>query len=217
MDESISQNREVTRSRIRRLAIATACVTAAATLTTGGGFLLTIPLICGVIAESGSPRRGRWLMWVGAAYLSVTLLPMEIVILPEFITEFRSYHRLGGLGPILAPLWIASIFLIICCDVALLIDAVKTRRNRVASESLSPTMADWMVWISAVLFSVFSFWGIPFLVRAYRRGFDRSNILLTDLAIILIATVFDIALAVDAAKMWRARGMGETNVDPSAS
>ena len=83
MDQSISQDRETTRSRIRWMAIATICFTAGATLTASGAFLLTIPFVLGVIAELRSPRRGRWLMWVGAAYLSVTLLQMEIRILPE--------------------------------------------------------------------------------------------------------------------------------------
>jgi hypothetical protein len=156
-------------------------------------------------------------MWVGAAYLSVTLLQMEVVILPEFVTEFRSHHRIGGLGPILVPLWIASIFLIVWFDVALLIDAVKTRRGRVAPERFPSGAADWLVWIAALSFSMYSFWSIPFLIRAYNQGFDRPDILTTALALILIAAVFDIALAIDAAKMWRARGDGETNINPGAS
>ncbi len=86
---------------LRRVAIATVIVTAAATLTVSGAFLLTIPLILGLVAEKWTHCRGRSLMWVGAAYLSVTVLQMEILILPEFITELHTYHHLGGLGPVL--------------------------------------------------------------------------------------------------------------------
>jgi hypothetical protein len=206
MDESKGQNREIIRNRMRRLAIATVCVTAAATLTASVGFLLTIPLLLGVIAESRSPRRGRWLMWVGAAYISATLLQMEIRILPEFVAEFRSHGLGGGLGPILVPLWIASILLIVWCDVELLIDAIRTRRSRTPESGFSGAM-NLLVWITALCFSVYTFWEIPSLERVFfRYGFERLDILLTGLASILIAIVFDVALAIDAAKMRRARG-----------
>jgi len=205
--ESIDHNRETIRSRIRRLAVVTVCVTAAATLTASGGFLLTIPLVLGVIAESRSPRRGRWLMWVGAAYLSVTLLQMEIRILPEGVRELRSDHHLGGLGPIVFPLCIASILLIVGFDVALLIDAMRTRRSRIIPERSSSVAVNMLIWITAICFSVYSFWGIPFVVRAFNHGFDRFDILLTALALILIAITFDVALAVDTVKVWYARRM----------
>ncbi len=83
-------------------------------------------------------------MWVGAAYLSVTLLQMEIEVLPEFITEFRTYHRIGGFGPILVPLSVASVLLIFWCDFALLIDAVKTRHSCIPPEKLPwPRRTGW--------------------------------------------------------------------------
>jgi hypothetical protein len=188
-----------------------------AMLTANGGFLLTIPLVLGIIAESGSARRGRWLMWVGAAYLTLTLLQMEILILPEFVAQLRSYRRLGGLGPIVFPLSIVSVFLIVWCDLALLIDAAKTRRSSTASERLSAGAGDWIVWVTALVFSVYSFWGIPFLFRAFNQGFDRFDILATALASILIAIVFDIGLLIDAAKMWRARSTGATSSAPNSS
>ncbi|MGB9234985.1 MAG: hypothetical protein WCC04_11265 [Terriglobales bacterium] len=166
---------------------------------------MTIPLVLGVIAESRSPRQGRWLMWVGAAYMSVTLLQMEIRILPEMLAELRSYHRLGGLGPILTPLCIASILLIGWCDVALLIDAITDRRSRITPERGFSNAMNLLVWITALCFSAYTFWGIPSLERVFfRYGFERLDILLTGLASILIAIMFDVALAIDAVKMWRA-------------
>ena len=144
-------------------------------------------------------------MWVGAAFLSATLLQMQILILPEFIAELRSYHRLGGLGPIVFPLSIASILLIVWCDVALLIDAIKTSRSRIIPGGESSRAMDVLVWITALCFSAYSFAGIPFLVRAFNYGFDRRDILLTDSALILIAIVFDVALVIDAVGMFHAR------------
>jgi len=140
-------------------------------------------------------------MWVGAAYMSVTLLQMEIRILPE-----------GGLGPILTLLWIGSILLIVWCDIALLIDGVRTRRNRITPETGSSNAVNLLIWITALCFSVYTFWGIPPLERVFfRYGFERLDILLTGLASILIAIVFDAALAIDAVKMWRARGLARPN------
>ena len=96
--------------------------------------------------------------------------------------------------------WIASIVAIVWCDVAFVIDAVKTSRGRTVPEKRSPGVGDWIVWVTALLFSVYSFWGIPFIVRAYEHGFDRLDIVLTALALVLIATSFDVALVIDAVK-----------------
>jgi hypothetical protein len=188
------------------LAIATVCVTVAATITTTGAFLMAIPLVLGLVAEALGARRGRWLIRMGAAFLSVTILQMELVILPEFVAELRLHHRLGGIGPALLPLWIASILLIVWCDVAFMIDTVKTSRNRNLPERRAPGIGDWIVWVSALLLSVYSFWGVPFLVRAYNQGFDRRDIVLTASALIVMAVVFDIALMIDATRprqAWR--------------
>ena len=188
------------------LAIAAVCVTLVATGTAAGAFLMVIPLALGLVAEALGARRGRWLMWMGAAFLSVTVLQMELVIFPEFIGELRLHHRLGGTGPYLLPFWIASILLIVCCDVAFVIDAIKSSRNHTLPERYSPSIGDWIVWITALLFSVYSFCGAPFLIRAYRRGFDRHDIVLTALALVVIAVAFDTALMIDAMRMrqtWR--------------
>jgi hypothetical protein len=195
-------------SRTRWLAAATVCVTVAATLTASGGFLLTIPLILGVIADPHSPRRGRWLMWVGAAYLSLTLLQMEVGTLPEFISEARSDHLPRGFGSAAFPLSIASILLIVWCDVTLMIDVIRTRRSPTEPEGRPLGPADWMVWTAALLFSVYSFLGIPFVIHGFRHGFADRNILLTGLALILVAIAFDIALITDALRTLRPKQRG---------
>ena len=189
----------------RWIAVATICVTVVATITTPGAFLMAIPLILGLIADALGARRGRWLMWMGAAFLSVTILQMELEIFPEFVAELRSFHKLGGLGPVLLPLWIASILSIIWCDVAFVIEGVRTRRGQVPFDRRFPTTGDWIVWVTALLFSVYSFSGVPFLVRAFKQGFDRHDIVLTALALIVIAVVFDVALMVDGMRIRHAR------------
>jgi len=165
---------------------------------------MVIPLVLGLVTEALGARRGRWLMWMGAAFLSVTVLQMELVIFPEFVAELRLHHSLGGIGSSLPPFWIASILLIVCCDVAFIVDAVKGNRNRTLPERRSASIEDWIVWITALLFSMYSFGGAPFLVRAYRHGFDRHDIVMTALASIVIAVVFDAALVIEAARMRRA-------------
>ncbi len=80
----------------------------------------------------------------------------------------------------------------------LVIDAVKRRERR-----SPPSAVDSIVWISALLFTVYAFWPVPFLIRAYRHGFDRADILLVAWAVIVIAVWFDVALVVDAVNMWR--------------
>jgi len=86
---------------------------------------------------------------------------------------------------------------------------MRTRRSRITPESGSSGAANLLIWITALCFSLYSFWGIPSLERVFfRYGFERLDILLTGLASILIAIVFDVALVIDAAKMWRARGAG---------
>lgn len=197
--------------RLRWLAIATVCITAAATLTTGGGFLLTAPLILGVIAQQSSPRRGRWLIWAGAAFLSVTLLPMEVLIFSEILTELRTYHRLGGLGPILLPFWISSILLIIWCGGALLADGLKRRQNRIIPQT-HLAAGDWIVWASAFLLSAYATVSIFFLARAYRHGFARGlDILLPSLGIFTIVALLDMVLLIDAATMRRPNAADDGN------
>ena len=142
---------------------------------------------------------------------------MQIRILPEFVAELRSYHRLGGLGPVVLPLSIASILLIVWCDVALLIDAIRATRSRITPETGSSNAVNLLIWITALCFSLYSFWGIPFLARMFfRHGFERLDILLPGLASILIAIVFDAALAIDAVKVWRARRTGKTDINPTS-
>lgn len=202
MDGSASQQRRAMGSGTRWLAVATVCVTAAGTLGTGG-LLTTIPLILGVVAEALAPRRGKWLMWLGAAYLSVLVLPMEILLLPEFMASplVKQYARVA----IESTLWIASMCLIVSCDVALIMDAVKTRHNRIVAQRRLLGLGDWLVWTTAVCFTAYSFWGVPSLLRAYKH-FNRIDILLVNLPVILILLMFDTLLLVDAVMIWRARG-----------
>jgi hypothetical protein len=201
MSERANQDPTTISHGPRWIAIATVCVTGAATLTANGAFLMTVPLILGLIADAAGARRGRWLMWMGAAFLSVTILQMELVIFPEFVTELRSSHKLGGLGPVLFPLWIASILLITWCDVAFVIDAVKARNGRGSFYASFPRTGDWIVWITALLFSVYAFGGTPSLIHAYKHGFDRHDIVLTALGLLVLAIVFDVALIIDATRM----------------
>ena len=191
--------------KVRRLpSLGTACALAVVLFILPLGILflsLAVPLILGVIADFGSSRRGRWLMWLGAAYVSVTLLQMEIVMLSEILAEVRSHHTGSGWGIFL----FVSITSIVCCDVVFLIDAVRARRHPVTSDASFIGWGDWIVWGTALCFSVWAFAAIPLLVRVHQRLSGRSDILLTALASILIGVIFDVALVRDAVKTVRAR------------
>lgn len=198
MNEPKLQDSKTIGGGLRILVIATIFATAAATLTASGGFLLTVPLILGLIAEWSAPRRGRWLMWAGAAYLTVTLLQMEVRVLPEFLAEWHSGRILGTLGRVVFPFSVASVLLILWCDVALVLDALRNRHNSETVERNSAGAGDWIVWISALLFSVYSFSGIPFLIHSYGHGFHSIDVSMTAGALIVIAVSLDLALLEDA-------------------
>jgi hypothetical protein len=201
MSERANQDVTTVRRSPRRIAIGAVCVTVVATITAPGAFVWAIPLILGLIADTFAARRSQWLMWAGAAYLSLTALFMEAAILPEFVAELRVHHRLGGVGPVLLPFWIASILLIVWCDVAFIIDAVRAVSRRVPAERRARGVGDWIVWITALSFTIYSFWVMRFFFGAYTHGLVSPGIALPTLAPVVIATILDIALIIDATRM----------------
>jgi hypothetical protein len=130
--------------------------------------------------------------------MTLTILQMEIRLLPGFFTSL-----IDTLQAIYLALWIASICLIVCCDVVLTIDAVRTRRDSVPRRFRA--LGDCIVWISGVCFTVYAFWGARWVVRAYNHNHGlRFDIVSTALALALLALTFDTLLLIDAVKMLRA-------------
>jgi hypothetical protein len=201
--ESESQTDEVVAIRTRWLAVVTGCFTAVAGTFVGGLFFL-IPsfLILGAVVQPRSPRSGRWLMWLGAFLLSLMTLPLASVLLSESIPTLRVHYDYGELT--LVSLCAMSVFLVIWCDVELVVDAIRMRRGRLALAQRSAGAAEWLVWAAALCLSLMSLPYSVLGVSAYRRE-GRLDILLFSLASSVFVILFDVALAVDAVKMWHSR------------
>lgn len=121
INESEYRTNMIVSGKIRWLAVVTGCFTAVAGSFGFGLYFSIVPtfLIVGAIAQPRSPRSGRWLMWVGALFLSLWVLPVGI-------SALLSYRLVGRLDVI--ALSLVSVLLVSSCDFALLIDAVRMRR-----------------------------------------------------------------------------------------
>ena len=131
-------------------------------------------------------------MWIGALLLSFVVLPFGTGIV------FEGAKRLGrdnGSFTIL-PLFVVSTALVYWCDIALVIEALRLRRNKWARGSL-----DWLVWIAATVLSVWCVWQTLNTVRAYQRlNGLRIDLILTTLGFDTLICCFDVALIIHAVK-----------------
>jgi len=93
-----------------------------------GFAIVASPLIVGAIVQPRFRRLGRALVAAGALYLSFWVFFYGVWLLFDVIRNLRRYHDCVRLG--IASLWLASIFLIGWCDVALVIEAVERKRVR---------------------------------------------------------------------------------------
>ena len=127
--ESRDQIGKILPERIRWLAIASGCIAAIAGALGFGLFFPILPtfLIVGAIIQPHFPRQGRGLMWVGALFLSVFVLPPGAAILLDSVRGLP-YHDVNFVGMTL--LWSASFLLLGWCDAELVIEARKTLRSR---------------------------------------------------------------------------------------
>lgn len=179
--------------RVRWLAIATGCFTAAAGCLSLGWYFAILPicLVAGAIVQPRSPRPGRWLIWAAAFLLSLMVLPIGIGVLVMGAESMRSYSDFNLFG--IVELWVASTLLIGCCDGALLLDAVRSRRGRPASAEPAAGVGEWIVRLAAVSLSL---WLLPASVlglSVFRRH-RRADLFWTSLAVGLVIVLLDLAL-----------------------
>lgn len=191
-DENEGHMIPMARNRTRWLAILAGGISGIAGVLPYGLFWLLIPsiLILGVIVQRWSPSPGRWLMWLGAFLLTLNVGLFLAPALLE-IRSLRSTHDVNLLAVIVLAL--ASVVLVGWCDVALVVDARRSRSAREAVEPSLPRPADRIVWIVALCLSAFVGWDITRSVVVYRE-YGRLNIL-------LIAIVIGIAVAFLDAKL----------------
>ena len=107
----------------RWIAAITGCVTAV----TGLAVLTLLSpvvsgcLIVGAVVVRRYPRYGRDLMWFGAGVVSLWAIPVGMGILRLSLS--------GGTDPRVVAAAAVSVFLVVCCDAALLTDAFKSRQT----------------------------------------------------------------------------------------
>lgn len=112
-------------NKVRWLAGVTGCLTAVTTSLLGPVFVIVpVCLIVGAVVAGRSPRNGRDLIWLGAVLLSLFGLPIGVWILFRNGADIRV-----AMGASL------SVILVVLCDVALLREAVKTRRAQHADKT----------------------------------------------------------------------------------
>jgi hypothetical protein len=116
--------------KTRWLAIATGCFAAVAASVSISWPLAIVPvlLILGASSQSRFPRAGLVLMLVSVLSLSSWVLPMGILFLFQGLKTLRVYHDFNAVAIIF--LFVASFFLVVGCDAALIIDFLKLTRFR---------------------------------------------------------------------------------------
>ena len=114
---------------IRWLTGATGCLTAVTVSFAAGLGFAIVPfcLILGAALAGRSPRNGRNLIWFGAGLLSLSGLPLGVWFL------VIAFQRGTALSVIVGAA--ASVLLIVLCDVAIVMEAIKMRRTRIAGNS----------------------------------------------------------------------------------
>ena len=133
MQISKSENRstEIMANKIRWLAGTTGCLTAVPiTILWSSPVFAIFPifLILGAALAGRFPRRGRDLIWFGAGLLSLSGLPLGVWFL-----VLAYYH--AGRDPRVTVVAAASVLLIVWCDVAVVMEAIKLRGARIAGKS----------------------------------------------------------------------------------
>jgi len=133
----------------------------------------------------------QMLMWQGALLLSLMVVPFGTGAV------FEGAKRLGRDNwSFPFPLFVVSTALVYWCDVALVMEALRIRRNKWARGSL-----DWLVWITATVLSAWCVWQTLFTVRAYQRLHGlRIDLILTTVGLDTLIFCFDVALIIHAVK-----------------
>lgn len=107
---------------IRWFAGATGIITGSIFLMDYGLGFLSFFLIVGALIAGRFPQSGKELTWFGAGVVSLSILPLSAWYL---------FHALDGTDPWVIAGSAASVLLIVLCDVALLMEAIRRKPPRV--------------------------------------------------------------------------------------
>jgi hypothetical protein len=154
---------------------------------------LVVPtsFVLGAIIQPYSPRPGRWLLAVGAFYLSLSGVPHLALMVAGAASALLDSISLNSLllSLLLALAMVAPLVLLIWCDMALILDARRQSRNSQTPRKDVARLGDWLVFLAAAFLSATVLPG-PFL--AGRTG--RWDILALQLLSAFVVIWFDGAL-----------------------
>jgi hypothetical protein len=68
-------------------------------------------------------------MWIGAALLSVFVLPFWVLVLPEALHSRGTFFLTDPLGMLISIGWVGTLVLLPIFDVALVVDGFKKRKR----------------------------------------------------------------------------------------
>jgi len=191
--------------RTRWLAIIAGCVSGLAGSLPFGPLFSLEPaiLIFGAVLQCRSPRPGRWLMWLGAFVLTVHVVvflgPAVLAVLSpkQLLAPYYDQNLL-----IFFLLSLASLGLVGWCDVALIVDAVRSANASPPADQGFPRTADLIVGMFALCLMAGAVWWVLASFYPLRR-YHRVDILLFAAAFAVPVAAFNVATVAHAVKMYR--------------
>jgi hypothetical protein len=152
-------------------------------------------LILAALLQRSSPRPGRWLMWLGAFFLTLYMAGSlgPFILWPSRLLE-RSFQQVLAFG-------ILSLLLVGWCDVALIIDSRRSSNVPVLAVPGFPRSADWIIGIVAICLSVWDVWSILPSFYPVRNYGNWGLGLVVDVSV----AAFDVAIVAHAIRMYRNR------------
>jgi hypothetical protein len=137
-------------------------------------------------------------MWIGALFLSILVFALAPEMVSDGAKMLRPNHGIGA-PPIYELLLFLSSILVICCDVALVMDGLGRKGRQWARGSL-----DWVVWIVAIVLTIWCVVTSASTMRAYwRLGGLRTDLILNSVGLDAVILAFDLALIVHAVRTRR--------------
>jgi hypothetical protein len=196
---------ELVASKTRLLALITGCVSCVAGSLPFGPLFSLLPaiLVLGAVLQRWSPRPGRWLMWLGAFFLTVE---MGLLLGP---TVLRPPHVLDTNILIVFTLCSVSLVLVGWCDVALIIDSRRAKSVPDLANQAFPRAADWIIGILALCLTISAVWSILSSFFPLRH-YGRLDISLFAIVFGIVVAAFDAAIVAHAVKMYRGRRVETT-------
>jgi hypothetical protein len=190
--------------RTRWVAIAAGFVSGLAGSLAFGPLFAALPLILifGAVLQRWSPHLGRWLMWLGAFYLTVDVavfLGPGVLSPKQLLAPY--YDRNLSVFFVLS---VVSLALVGWCDVALIIDARKSKGASAPAEYKFRRTADWLVGMFALCLTASAVWSVVASIYPLRR-YHRLDIFLFGAVSVVAVAAFDVAIVAHVVKMYCSR------------